>query len=144
MDDRLLEVVAISGVVQLGLAQMSLSNAHRLCQCSSITITSKSGARLPLQVDGEPFELEPIFAPKKPMSITISHHNQAVMLSRSRVRSDGVALEAIDWAMQEGVITVEQRNQVVREIARRTGSLQRRALSSANFGGSNLSLANMG
>ena len=77
------------------------------------------------------------------MSITISHHNQAVMLSRSRVRSDGVALEAIDWAMQEGKITVEQRNQIVREIARRTGSLQRRALSTNNFGGSNLSLPSL-
>ena len=95
-----------------------------------------------LQVDGEPFEVEPIFAPRKPMSISITHHNQAVMLSRSRVRSDGVALEAIDWAMQEGVLTVEQRNQVVREIARRTGSLQRRAgaMSSA---GSNLSLPSL-
>jgi diacylglycerol kinase (ATP) len=144
MDDRLLEVVAVEGVLQLGLAQMSLTNARRLCQCSSITITSSSSTRLPLQVDGEPFELEPIFAPRKPMSISITHHNQAVMLSRSRVRSDGVALEAIDWAMQEGVITVEQRNQVVREVARRTGSLQRRALSSTNFAGSNLSLPSLG
>ena len=89
---------------------------------------------------GEPFEIEPIFAPRKPMTISIGHHNQAVMLSRSRVRSDGVALEAIDWAMQEGVITVDQRNQVVREIARRTGSLQRRALSQA---ASNLSLPSL-
>jgi diacylglycerol kinase (ATP) len=99
---------------------------------------------LPHQVDGEPFELEPLFGLKKPMTITISHHNQAVMLSRSSVRSDGVALEAIDWAMQEGVLTVDQRNQVVREIARRTGALQRRALlgraASSNNLGSNLSL----
>ena len=133
----------LEGVLQLGLAQMSLTNARRLCQCSSVTITSSSSARLPLQVDGEPFELEPIFAPRKPFSFTVSHHNQAVMLSRSRVRSDGVALEAIDWAMQEGVLTVDQRNQVVREIARRTGSLQRRTLSSAKFGGSNLSLPSL-
>ena len=63
------------------------------------------------------------------------------------MRSDGVALEAIDWAMQEGVITVEQRNQVVREVARRTGSLQRRALSQANNlsrQASNLSLPSLG
>ena len=49
---------------------------------------------------------------------------------------------------QEGVINVDQRNQLVREIARRTGSLQRRAnLASNNFSGSNLSLpslANLG
>ena len=50
MDDRLLEVVAVEGVLQLGLAQMSLTNAIRLCQCSSITITSSSNKRLPLQV----------------------------------------------------------------------------------------------
>ena len=167
MDDRLLEVVAIEGVLHLGLAQLVNGTAHRLCQCSSITITHEGTSRLPMQVDGEPFELEPIFAPHKPMSITVSHHNQAVMLSRSQVRSDGVALEAIDWAMQEGVITVDQRNQVswflyefmicgspavhafraasqvVREIARRTGSLQRRALERNNFGGSNLSLPSL-
>ena len=127
-------------MLQLGLARCR-HQREAANQCSSVTITSR-GRRPPLQVDGEPFELEPIFAPKKPMSITISHHNQAVMLSRSRVRSDGVALEAIDWAMQEGVISVDQRNQVVREIARRTGSLQRRALSVANFG-SSASLSSM-
>ena len=37
----------------------------------------------------------------------------------------GVALEALDWALQEGVISVEQRNCVLREVARRTGKLQR-------------------
>ncbi len=42
-----------------------------------------------------------------------------------------------------GVISVDQRNQVVREIARRTGSLQRRALSVANFG-SSASLSSLG
>lgn len=79
------------------------------------------------------------------MSITINHHNQAVMLSRSSVRADGAALEAIDWAMQEGIISVEQRNRVVREVARRTGSLQRRsALGSHAGSGSSTSLASLG
>ena len=50
-----------------------------------------------VQVDGEPFELEPMFAPRKAMTISVRHHNQAVMLSQSRVRADGVALEALDW-----------------------------------------------
>jgi len=154
MDDGLLEVVTVQGVLQLGLAQMSLSGARRLCQCSRLTVRStdtlpvqvpppppprrRSPARLrqspprpsscrPLraQVDGEPFELEPMFAPRKAMTISVRHHNQAVMLSQSRVRADGVALEALDWALQEGVISVEQRNCVLREVARRTGKLQR-------------------
>lgn len=92
---------------------------------------------LPPQVDGEPYELEPMFAPRNPMSITVRHHNQAVMLCRSRVRADGVALEALDSAMQAGVITVEQRNAVLREVARRTGTLQRRLSSSTSVGSMN-------
>ena len=52
------------------------------------------------------------------------------MLSRSRVRTDGVALEALDWAMEAGVITVEQHQTVLREVARRTGSLQQSKLRS--------------
>jgi len=123
MDDGLLEVVAVRGVLQLGLAQMSLSHATRLCQCSSLTITAHS--RLPIQVDGEPFEIEPMFAPRRPMCLTVRHHNQSVMLSRSDVRAEGAALEALDWAMQEKIISVEQRNSILREIARRTGTLQR-------------------
>lgn len=148
MDDGLLEVVTVQGVLQLGLAQMSLSGARRLCQCSRLTVRSTdtlpvqvpprppagphqrplrpSSSRPPrAQVDGEPFELEPMFAPRKAMTISVRHHNQAVMLSQSRVRADGVALEALDWALQEGVISVEQRNCVLREVARRTGKLQR-------------------
>lgn len=125
MDDGLLEVVAVEGVLQLGLAQMSLTNARRVCQCSTLTLSSMR--TLQMQVDGEPFEMEPVFAPRRPMTISVSHHNQSVMLSRSSVRADGVALEALDWALQEGVISVEQRNHVMREVARRTGSLQRSA-----------------
>jgi len=128
MADGLLEVVAIQNVLQLGLAQMSLTGATRIAQCSSLTITSISA--MPMQVDGEPFELEPVFAPRQPMRITIQHKSQAVMLSRSRVRTDGVALEALDWAMEAGVITVEQHQTVLREVARRTGSLQQSKLRS--------------
>ena len=171
MADELLEVVAVQGVLHMGLALMSLGGARRLCQCRHLTISSQQGLPIqasalpgptgegpargaacyarprpqlarpvrlvPLppaslraprcgQVDGEPFEFEPLFAPRRGLSISVRHLNQAVMLSRSKVRSDGVALEALDWAMQEGVITVEQRNCVLREVARRTGDLQRR------------------
>lgn len=133
MDDGLLEVVAIRNVLDLAAAQISLSGAKRLCQCSSLSIASLEP--LPLQVDGEPYELEPMFAPRNPMQITLGHHNQAVMLSKSKVRADGVALDALDSAMQAGVISVEQRNCVLREVARRTGSLKRRqGLSSTAYG----------
>ncbi|KAL1527213.1 hypothetical protein AB1Y20_015892 [Prymnesium parvum] len=138
MDDGKLEIVAVEGVHQLALAQMSLSRARRICQCSTLSITSKQ--RLPIQIDGEPSELEPTYAPRTPLRITVRLHNQAVMLSRAKVRADGVALEALDRALQEGVITVDQRNWVLREVARRNGFLRRRAVSCNSFGGSNLSL----
>ena len=48
MDDGLLEVVTVQGVLQLGLAQMSLSGARRLCQCSRLTV--RSTETLPVQV----------------------------------------------------------------------------------------------
>ena len=48
MDDGLLEVVTVQGVLQLGLAQMSLSGARRLCQCSRLTVRSTD--TLPVQV----------------------------------------------------------------------------------------------
>ena len=62
--------------------------------------------------------------------------NQAVMLSRSDVRTDGAALGALDWAVEQGVISVEQHQAVLREVARRTGSLQRLGHRSASYGGS--------
>ena len=130
MDDGLLEVVAVHGVLQLGLAQMSLAGATRICQCRTLTITSH--VRLPLQVDGEPFELEPLFAPRTPLSLTVRHKGQAVMLCRSRVRTEGVTLEALDWAVQSNVISVEQHQAVLREVARRTGTMQRSVMSRNN------------
>ena len=42
------QVVAIQNVLQLGLAQMSLTGATRIAQCSSLTITSISA--MPMQV----------------------------------------------------------------------------------------------
>lgn len=118
--------------------------------------------RLPIQIDGEPSELEPTYAPRTPLRISVRLYNQAVMLSRAKVRSppfslklfvqvllpsqvraDGVALEALDSALQEGIISVDQRNWVLREVARRNGFLRRRAVSSNGLGGSNLSLPSL-
>ena len=52
MADGLLEVVAVRGVLQLGLAQMSLTGATRLAQCSCLSISST--VPLPVQVTNKP------------------------------------------------------------------------------------------
>ena len=74
MADGLLEVVAVRGVLQLGLAQISLTGATRLAQCSCLSISST--VPLPVQVDGEPFQLQPVFAPRSPMTLTVRLKNR--------------------------------------------------------------------
>lgn len=53
MQDGMLEVVAVNGVVHLGQLQVGLSKAFKICQCKEVTITTTKD--LPMQVDGEPW-----------------------------------------------------------------------------------------
>jgi len=48
--DGLIEVVAIGGVAHMGRLAVGLARAQRLCQCTSIAITTK--VKLPMQVRG--------------------------------------------------------------------------------------------
>ena len=57
MADELLEVVAVQGVLHMGLALMTLGGARRLCQCRHLTISSQQGlpsrrARSPVRRGG--------------------------------------------------------------------------------------------
>ena len=71
------------------------------------------------------------------------------MLPFSRVSIIGLGLigssiaRAVRQSMPTVRLTGHDASAAVREVARRTGSLQRRALSSASFGGSNLSLPSL-
>ena len=55
--DGVLEVVAIGGVIHMGRLAVGLASAQRLCQCRSLSLTTKE--KIPMQVDGEPWVQPP-------------------------------------------------------------------------------------
>mmetsp|Transcript_12340 Transcript_12340/g.32558 ORF Transcript_12340/g.32558 Transcript_12340/m.32558 type:complete len:174 (+) Transcript_12340:1752-2273(+) len=112
--DGLIEVVAIGGVAHMGRLAVGLARAQRLCQCTSISITTK--VKLPMQVDGEPFLQEP-------SRVVVTHKDQATMLRRvggsSALRVASAADEVLQSAFERGLITAQQRSELAKEMVSR-------------------------
>ncbi|XP_066141858.1 diacylglycerol kinase eta isoform X2 [Euwallacea fornicatus] len=76
-DDKILEVVAVFGSMQMAASRMMRFQHHRIAQCQSIQITILGDEGVPIQVDGEAW-IQP------PGIIRIMHKNRMQMLSRNR------------------------------------------------------------
>lgn len=76
-DDRILEVVAVFGSVQMAASRLINLQHHRIAQCQSVQINILGEEEVPIQVDGEAW-LQP------PGMIRIIHKNRAQLLSRNR------------------------------------------------------------
>lgn len=76
-DDRMLEVVAVFGSVQMAASRLINLQHHRIAQCQSVQITILGDEGVPIQVDGEAW-VQP------PGIIRIIHKNRAQMLCRNR------------------------------------------------------------
>lgn len=76
-DDRILEVVAVFGSVQMAASRLINLQHHRIAQCQSIQITILGDEGIPIQVDGEAWI-------QTPGIIRIIHKNRAQMLCRNR------------------------------------------------------------
>uniref|UniRef100_A0A1I7TVE3 Diacylglycerol kinase n=1 Tax=Caenorhabditis tropicalis TaxID=1561998 RepID=A0A1I7TVE3_9PELO len=80
-DDRILEVVALFGVIHVATSRVPnavrLQN-HRIAQCRHVRIVILGDEPIPVQVDGEPW-LQP------PGIMQIVHKNRAQMLARNAV-----------------------------------------------------------
>ncbi|XP_011501604.1 PREDICTED: diacylglycerol kinase eta [Ceratosolen solmsi marchali] len=76
-DDRILEVVAVFGSVQMAASRLINLQHHRIAQCQSIQINILGDEGVPIQVDGEAW-LQP------PGIIRIIHKNRMQMLYRNR------------------------------------------------------------
>lgn len=116
MQDQKLEVVGVHGSMELGAAQVGLYSARRLAQATHVKIINK--VALPMQVDGEPW-----FSAKNG-EVEISWKGQALMLARRKVSAAAVATGVIEWALQQKILDVAQRNKLMKEIARRVDRVQ--------------------
>ncbi|XP_065354344.1 diacylglycerol kinase eta isoform X2 [Calliphora vicina] len=76
-DDRILEVVAVFGSVQMAASRLINLQHHRIAQCHSVQINILGDEEIPIQVDGEAW-LQP------PGMIRILHKNRVQMLCRNR------------------------------------------------------------
>lgn len=76
-DDRILEVVAVFGSVQMAASRLINLQHHRIAQCQSVQINILGDEEIPIQVDGEAW-LQP------PGMIRILHKNRVQMLYRNR------------------------------------------------------------
>merc|ERR1719498_950558 len=110
LQDQRLEVVGITSL-RLGAAQIGLAAAKRLAQATTVKIYNQ--VPLPMQVDGEPFLME------ESSEVEISWKGEAFMLARSSEHADAIATDVIDWALQRSIIDVKQRNELMKETARR-------------------------
>jgi len=130
--DRRLEVVGITSL-RLGAAQVGLAAAKRLAQASSVKIYNQ--ASLPMQIDGEPFLME------EGGEVEIGWKGEAFMLARSSEHADAIATDVIDWALQKGTIDVKQRNELMKETARRMQLSKMKASMSSTSLASRLALS---
>ncbi|XP_064455539.1 diacylglycerol kinase eta-like [Ornithodoros turicata] len=77
IDDKILEVVAVFGTVQMAASRVINLQHHRIAQCRSVRITITGDEGVPVQVDGEAW-VQP------PGCICIVHKNRTQILCRNR------------------------------------------------------------
>ncbi|KAI4464648.1 diacylglycerol kinase [Holotrichia oblita] len=77
IDDKILEVVAVFGSVQMAASRLINLQHHRIAQCQSIQINILGEEGVPVQVDGEAW-IQP------PGIIRIIHKNRMQMLGRNK------------------------------------------------------------
>uniref|UniRef100_A0A8C5WXR6 Diacylglycerol kinase n=1 Tax=Laticauda laticaudata TaxID=8630 RepID=A0A8C5WXR6_LATLA len=78
-DDKILEVVAVFGSMQMAVSRVINLQHHRIAQCRTVKIAILGDEGVPVQVDGEAW-IQP------PGYIWIVHKNRAQTLTRDRVR----------------------------------------------------------
>lgn len=109
--DGKLEVVGITGSLQLAAAQLSLGRPLRLCQGRHISICVKR--KVAAQIDGEPCHWHP-------GKVEVGLLNQSFMLSPASSHSHRVALQVLHRAVDEGVIDRNQHDWMVSCLASST------------------------
>uniref|UniRef100_A0A674A0F6 Diacylglycerol kinase n=1 Tax=Salmo trutta TaxID=8032 RepID=A0A674A0F6_SALTR len=76
-DDKILEVVAVFGSIQMAVSRVINLQHHRIAQCRTVKITILGDEGVPVQVDGEAWVQPPGY-------IKIIHKNRTQTLTRDR------------------------------------------------------------
>ncbi|OIW00353.1 hypothetical protein TanjilG_29920 [Lupinus angustifolius] len=113
MHDKMLEVVCVCGAWHLGKLQVGLSQARRLAQGKVIKI--HSSGPFPVQIDGEPFILQPGY-------LEITHRGQVFMLRRTsedepKGHAAAIMTEVLLDAECKGIINASQKKVLLQEMA---------------------------
>ncbi|XP_061346872.1 diacylglycerol kinase 2 [Gastrolobium bilobum] len=113
MHDKMLDVVCVCGAWHLGKLQVGLSQARRLAQGKVIKIHSSSP--FPVQIDGEPFILQPGY-------LEITHRGQVFMLRRisedePKGQAAAIMTEVLLDAECKGIINASQKKVILQDMA---------------------------
>ncbi|KTG37814.1 hypothetical protein cypCar_00045839, partial [Cyprinus carpio] len=93
-DDKILEVVAVFGSMQMAVSRVINLQHHRIAQCRTVKITILGDEGVPVQVDGEAW-IQP------PGYIRILHKNRTQTLTRDRVSAARTASWELEVKLSE-------------------------------------------
>uniref|UniRef100_A0A673XMT6 Diacylglycerol kinase n=1 Tax=Salmo trutta TaxID=8032 RepID=A0A673XMT6_SALTR len=139
-DDKILEVVAVFGSMQMAVSRVIKLQHHRIAQCRSVKITILGDEGVPIQVDGEAW-VQP------PGVIKIQHKNRAQMLTRDRafentlkswedkLRYDKLPLRSHLYSQQSVDLATEEEVALVQLVARAADDLITRICEAAKTNG---------
>lgn len=125
-DDKILEVVAVFGSVQMAASRLINLQHHRIAQCQSIQINILGDEGVPIQVDGEAW-IQP------PGIIRILHKNRMKMLSRNRALEN--SLKSWEEKQRQSIIQANNTNSKSRHSIshdRERNSLTRQSMPSSS------------
>uniref|UniRef100_A0A8C7F2A5 Diacylglycerol kinase n=1 Tax=Oncorhynchus kisutch TaxID=8019 RepID=A0A8C7F2A5_ONCKI len=139
-DDKILEVVAVFGSMQMAVSRVIKLQHHRIAQCRSVKITILGDEGVPIQVDGEAW-VQP------PGVIKIQHKNRAQMLTRDRafentlkswedkLKYDKLPLRSHLYSQQSVDLATEEEVALVQLVARAADDLITRICEAAKTNG---------
>jgi hypothetical protein len=114
IQDKKLEVVAVTGSQQLALLKLGLTSCTKIAQCEKLEI--ETFRPLPFQVDGEPW-----IQHNCSIELSPSDAGQVAVLKR-HVNGTGAnqdVLDVLNWAERGSIITNVQKNAMLGEFSRR-------------------------
>ena len=112
--DKRIEIVAVTGSLQLAQIKLGLTSCTKIGQCENIVI--ETFQQLPFQVDGEPWVQKPCV-----IKLCPSTTGQVAMLKRQTgdIKDAQDVADVLNWAERTKVINNVQKITILNELTRR-------------------------